>query len=194
MGTNLVGDFGSGGPRGPRGRGVKFRGVIKGHLWQIFKSLVLGQFLPKWAQIWPKNCPPVWIIWIWSKNLGNAFWGSYSLQKVFLLLLNYAPAAPRIFPKFWTFFNNLGHRENFETLSRVLSLLVLEWEQKPTFLTRILDKNANFGKTLHVTRPSSKNYFLPHEKPKILIYWTLMCNEVYGQEIGSKTINFDHFL
>ena len=32
MGTNLVGDFGSGGPRGPRGRGVKFRGVIKGHL------------------------------------------------------------------------------------------------------------------------------------------------------------------
>ena len=27
-----VGDFGSGGPRGPRGRGVKFRGVIKGHL------------------------------------------------------------------------------------------------------------------------------------------------------------------
>ena len=42
-----VGDFGSGDPRGPRGRGVKFRGVIKGHLWQIFKSLVLGQFLSK---------------------------------------------------------------------------------------------------------------------------------------------------
>ena len=115
-----VGDFGSGGPRGPRGRGVKFRGVIKGHLWQIFKSLVLGQFLSKWAHIRPKNCPPVWIIWIWSKNLGNTFWGSCSLQKVFLLLLNYALTGTPGFPKFLTFFNNLVYRENFKTLSAVL--------------------------------------------------------------------------
>ena len=154
MGTNLVGDFGSGGPRGPRGRGVKFRGVIKGHLWQIFKSLVLGQFLSKWAHIWPKKCPPVWIIWIWSKNLGNNPWGSCSPQKVFLLRLNYAPPAPSCYPKFWTFFNNLVYRENFKTLSAVLQGLVLEWEQKATFLTRILDKIANSGKTLHATGPS----------------------------------------
>ena len=167
MGTNLVGDFGSGGPRGPRGRGVKFRGVIKGHLWQIFKSLDLRQFLSIWAHIRPKNCPPVWIIWIWSKNSGNIPWGSCSPQKVFLLLLNYAPPASHFFPNFWTFFNNLEHRENFETLSSGLTTLVLEWEQKPTFLTWILDKIANSGKTLHVTGPSGKNICLPHEKAKI---------------------------
>ena len=194
MGTNLVGDFGSGGPRGPRGRGVKFRGVIKGHLWQIFKSLDLRQFLSIWAHIRPKNCPPVWIIWIWSKNSGNIPWGSCSPQKVFLLLLNYAPPASHFFPNFWTFFNNLEHRENFETLSSGLTPLVLEWEQKPTFLTRILDKIANSGKTLHVKGPSGKKIFLPHEKPKIFVYWTFVCDQVYGQDTGSKTVNFGHFL
>ena len=105
----------------------------------------------------------------------------------------YAPAAPRFFPKFWTFFNKLGHRENFETLPRGPRLLVLEWEQKPTFLTRILDKNANSGKTLHVTGPSSKLTFLPYEKQKFLIYWTLLCDQVYGQDTGSKMVNFSHF-
>ena len=101
LGRGVPGVPGAGSP-GPPGQGVKFRGVIKGHLWQIFKSLDLGQFLSKWALIWPKNCPLVWIIWIWSKNLGNNPWGSWSLQKVFLLLLNFALAGTPAFPNFWT--------------------------------------------------------------------------------------------
>ena len=107
-----------------------------------------------------------WIICIWSKNSGNNPWGSCSPQKVFLLLLNYAPPASPFFPNFWTFFNNLEHRENFETLSSGLTLLVLEWEQKPTFLTQILDKISNSGKTLHVTGPSGKKIFFSPWKTK----------------------------
>ena len=42
--------------------------------------------------------------------------------------------------------------------------------------------------------PSGKKIFLPHEKTKILIYWTFVCDQVYGQDTGSKTVNFGHFL
>ena len=65
---------------------------------------------------------------------------------------------------------------------------------KTNFLTRILDKNANSGKTLHVTGPSGKKIFLPHEKAKFFVYWTFVCDQVYGQDTGSKTVNFGHFL
>ena len=34
---------------------------------------------------------------------------------------------------------------------------------------------------------------MPYEKPKFLIYWTLLCDQVYGQDTGSKTVNFSHF-
>ena len=53
-------------------------------------------------------------------------------------------------------------------------------------------KKCKFWENAHVG-PSGEITFLPYEKAKILIYWTLLCDQVYGQEMGSKTVNLWHF-
>ena len=41
--------------------------------------------------------------------------------------------------------------------------------------------------------PSGKKIILPNEKAKFFIYWTLVYDQVYGQDRGAKMVNFGHF-
>ena len=65
---------------------------------------------------------------------------------------------------------------------------------KTNFFDTNFGQKCKFWENAACYGPSGKKKFLPHEKAKFFVYWTFVCDQVYGQDTGSKTVNFGHFL